>query len=142
MCRVCVGCVAGQEVAFFQEMVTSLLPRRVALVRLTRDSATHMSGVQSLRDGDHVFLNNAQNLALLEKLVCTQAALFWGSLRSTFSKDVLRMRLALGRSHCLDDYVCGSMRPEAVPMITTLGSANPHRKEVVKRKYEALNVST
>ncbi|GJP39314.1 hypothetical protein CLOM_g23697 [Closterium sp. NIES-68] len=55
-------------------------------------------------------ISDSRNLVvvapLLEKLICAQATVFYGSVGSTFSEDIQRFRHGLRTAHCNDTIIC------------------------------------
>lgn len=56
--------------------------------------AAELQAVDSLRTG--------LVLAMVEKYVCASAAAFTGTHKSTFSEDILRIRIASSQASCWD----------------------------------------
>ncbi|MCO5571320.1 hypothetical protein L7F22_025058 [Adiantum nelumboides] len=62
----------------------------------------------------HGLLNDKEVIAMLDKTICAMSNTFLGSLGSTFSADILRMRAEWGAANSCDQYLCGGEEPDFV----------------------------
>ncbi|CAI5509032.1 unnamed protein product [Closterium sp. Naga37s-1] len=102
---------AGVELHWFSQMLKSLVWGELAVIQYPRVKSAAPGAAELQAAG---IIAHSSTRSVVEKMVCVHAHVFWGTPRSTFSKDVMRMRGGLGVEHCGDDWVCGGEETEDV----------------------------
>ncbi|CAI5995171.1 unnamed protein product [Closterium sp. NIES-64] len=98
-----------QELRWFTQMLKSLVWGEITVIQYPRSKSAAPGAAELQAAG---IIAHSSTRGTVEKMVCVHALVFWGTPRSTWSKDVLRMRGALGVEHCGDDWVCGGEETE------------------------------
>ncbi|CAI5532150.1 unnamed protein product [Closterium sp. Naga37s-1] len=97
------------ELRWFSQMLKSLVWGELSIIQYPRSKSAAPGAAELQAAG---IISHSSTRSTVEKMVCVHALVFWGTPRSTFSKDVMRMRGALGVAHCGDDWVCGGEETE------------------------------
>ncbi|CAI5947400.1 unnamed protein product [Closterium sp. NIES-65] len=101
--------IPPQELCWFTQMLKSLVWGEITVIQYPHSKSAAPGAAELQVAG---IIAHSSTRGTVEKMVCVHALVFWGTPRSTWSKDVLRMRGALGVEHCGDDWVCGGEETE------------------------------
>lgn len=97
----------AQELAYVVENLASMEEGDIRIVRLKTENKTDKFWAKPLINATSTY-----NLveAELDKVICMQAFVFIGSMRSTYTADIQRLRYGFGTADPRDSYLCEDPR--------------------------------
>jgi hypothetical protein len=90
------------QVTAFQDGVKQHSGGKFRVVQLPVGSTNNVEGLSP-----EIVAKHGESIAVtLDKLVCARSEVFLGSVLSTFSADIQRLRFGLGTASCADSTLC------------------------------------